>query len=98
MEAEDGKLNYEDSSNDEEVKLLPHRKGADEPDLPGEISEMCRRHRTLSEINGCLRRSLFLGLGGSGIGRGDLQWYPNRLPCVVLFHAVRIHSVKTLDF
>ena len=33
--AEDGKLNHEDSSDDEEVKLLPHRKGVDEPDLPG---------------------------------------------------------------
>ena len=28
-------MNYEDSSDDEEVKLLPNRKGADEPDLPG---------------------------------------------------------------
>ena len=72
VEAEDGKLNYEDYSDNEEVKLLPYRKGADEPDLSGQISEMCER-------NGCLRRSLFLGLGRSGIGRGDLQWYPNRL-------------------
>ena len=35
MKAEDGKLDYEDSSDDEEVKLLPNRKGADEPDAPG---------------------------------------------------------------
>ena len=35
VEAEDPKLNQEDSSDQEEVKLLPHRKGADEPDLPG---------------------------------------------------------------
>ena len=35
VEAEDGKLNYEDSWDDEEVELLPHRKGADEPDPPG---------------------------------------------------------------
>ena len=35
VEAEDGKLDYEDVSDDEEVKLLPNRKGADEPDLPG---------------------------------------------------------------
>ena len=35
VEAEDGKLNYEDFSDDEEVKLLPHQKGADEPDPPG---------------------------------------------------------------
>ena len=31
VEAEDGKLNHKDSSD---VKLLPHRRGADEPDLP----------------------------------------------------------------
>ena len=35
VEAKDGELNYEDSSDDEEVKLLPTRKGADEPDPPG---------------------------------------------------------------
>ena len=35
MEAEDGKLDHEDSSDDEEVKLLLHRKGADERDPPG---------------------------------------------------------------
>ena len=35
MEAENGKLNLEDSSGEEEVRLLPNRKGADEPDLPG---------------------------------------------------------------
>ena len=35
MEAGDGKLILEDSSDDEEVKLLQNRKGADEPDLPG---------------------------------------------------------------
>ena len=35
--AEHGKLDYKDSSDDEEVKLLPHRKGADEPDPPVEL-------------------------------------------------------------
>ena len=35
IEAEHGKLDYKDSSEDEEVKLLSHRKGADEPDPPG---------------------------------------------------------------
>ena len=35
VEADYGKLDYKDSSDDEEVKLLPHRKGADEPDPPG---------------------------------------------------------------
>ena len=34
VEAKDGKLNHEDSSDDEEVKLLPNRKDANEPDLP----------------------------------------------------------------
>ena len=31
LEAEHGKLDYRDSTDDEEVRLLPHRKGADEP-------------------------------------------------------------------
>ena len=35
MEDGDGKLILEDSSDDEEVKLLQNRKGADEPDPPG---------------------------------------------------------------
>ena len=35
LEAEHGELDYRDSSDDEEVRLLPHRKGADEPDPPG---------------------------------------------------------------
>ena len=35
LEAEHGELDYRDSSDDEEVMLLPHRKGADESDPPG---------------------------------------------------------------
>ena len=35
MEAEHGKLDYRESSDDEEVKLNSHRKGADELDPPG---------------------------------------------------------------
>ena len=35
IKAEDGKLDCEDFSDDEDVKLLPNRKGADEPDPPG---------------------------------------------------------------
>ena len=35
LEVEHGKLDYRDSTDDEEVRLLPHRKGADEPDPPG---------------------------------------------------------------
>ena len=35
LEAEHGKLDYRESSDNEEVKLLSHRKGADEPDPPG---------------------------------------------------------------
>ena len=34
VEAEDGKLDFEESSNDEEVALLLPRKGADERDPP----------------------------------------------------------------
>ena len=35
LEAEHGKLDYRDSSIEEEIRLFPHRKGADEPDPPG---------------------------------------------------------------
>ena len=35
IEAEHGMLDYKDSSENEEVKLLSHRKGANEPDPPG---------------------------------------------------------------
>ena len=35
LEAEHGKLDYRDSTDDEEVRLLPHRRGVDEPDPPG---------------------------------------------------------------
>ena len=33
LEAEHGELDFRDSSDDEEDMLLPHRKGADEPDI-----------------------------------------------------------------
>ena len=35
LEAEHGKLDYRDSTDDEEVRLLTHRRGMDEPDPPG---------------------------------------------------------------
>ena len=35
LEAGHGELDYRDSSDDKEAMLLPHRKGADEPDPPG---------------------------------------------------------------
>ena len=35
LEAEHVKLDYRDSTDDEEVRLLPHRRGMDEPDPPG---------------------------------------------------------------
>ena len=35
LEAGHVKLDYRDSTDDEEVKLLPHRRGMDEPDPPG---------------------------------------------------------------
>ena len=74
MEAEDGKLNLEDSSDDEEVKLLPNRKGADEPDLPGaDIRDVPEASGTQREEWLLTTESLFMGLGRSGIGRGDLQ-------------------------
>ena len=77
VEAEDGKLDYEDSSDDEEVKLLLPRKGADERDPPGADI------RDVPEASGTQRedwfRSLCMGLGRNGTGRGDPQWYPRSL-------------------
>ena len=35
LEAEHGKSDHRDSSDEEEISLFPHRKGADEPDPPG---------------------------------------------------------------
>ena len=35
LEADHVKLDYIDSTDDEEVRLLPHRRGMDEPDPPG---------------------------------------------------------------
>ena len=35
LEAEYGKLDYRVSTDDEEVRLLPNRKGVDEPGPPG---------------------------------------------------------------
>ena len=35
LEAKRWELDYRDSSDNEEVKLFLHRKGADEPDAPG---------------------------------------------------------------
>ena len=67
LEAKQGELDYMDSLDDEEIKLLSHRKGADEPDPPGaDIRDV----RTLSGTNGCLRRNLFRGLARSGIRGG----------------------------
>ena len=57
MEAELGKVDYKESSDDEEVELLSHRKGADGTDPPGADI------RDMPETNGCLIRSLFRGLG-----------------------------------
>ena len=35
LEAKHVKLDYRDATDDEEVRLLPHRRGVDEPDPPG---------------------------------------------------------------
>ena len=54
MKAEDGKLDYEDSSDDEEFKLLLHRKGADERNAPGADI------RDMPEASGTQREDWFL--------------------------------------
>ena len=35
LEAEHGELDYRDSSDEEEIRLFPHRKGMDDHDPPG---------------------------------------------------------------
>ena len=67
LEAEHGEFDYRDSSDDEEVMLLPNRKGADDPDPP---SVMHQRHRIHNGTNGYSRRSLFRGIARSGIRGG----------------------------
>ena len=56
-EAEHGKVDHKESSDDEEVELLAHRKGAGGIDLRGggggRISVIRRRCQTLSGTNGC---------------------------------------------
>ena len=73
-----GSWDHRDSSDDEEVKLLSHRKGADEPDPPGADIRDVPEASDTQQTNGCPRRSLFRGLARSGISRGDLQWYLTR--------------------
>ena len=53
VEAEDGKLDYEDSSDDEEVKLLLLRKGADERDPP--VADI----QDVPEVSGTQREDWF---------------------------------------
>ena len=68
MEAEHGKLDYKDSSDDEEVKLLPHIRDV------REASDTLRDEWLLKTepLHGA--RPKWHGGGG-----GDLQWCPNRL-------------------
>ena len=78
--AEHGKLDYKDSSEDEEVKLLSRRKGANEPDPPGaDIRDVPEASDT--QRDEWLRRTEPLqgarpkwNKGGGG----DPQLYPNR--------------------
>ena len=79
VEAMDGKLNYEDSSDDEEVKLLPNQKGADEPDLPGvDIRDVPETSDTQRE-GWLLTTEPLHGARPKWNRAGDLQWYPSRL-------------------
>ena len=79
-EVEHRKLDYKDSSDDEEVKLLSHRKGANEPDMP------CADIRDVPEASDTQRDEWLLRmepLQGAHPkwnrgGGGDAQWYPNR--------------------
>ena len=69
----DGKLDYEDSSDDEEVELLLPRKGADERDPPG------AGIRDVLEASGTQREDWFHmeplhGVRPKWNGRDDPQW------------------------
>ena len=75
-----GELDNRDSSDDEEVKLLSHRKGADEPDQPeADIHDVPEAWDT--QWDEWLPRTEPLQgarpKGNKG-GGGDLQWYLTR--------------------
>ena len=63
LEAEHGKLDYRDSTDDEEVRLLPHRRGVDEPDPPG--SDIGERPPVVNDRTGVLNLE---ATGGMGVG------------------------------
>ena len=65
LEAEHVKLDYRDSTDDEEVRLLPHRRGMDEPDPPG-ADILDGPHRIHNKMNGYSRRIPFRGLARNG--------------------------------
>ena len=81
LEAKHGELDYRDSSDGEEVKLLLHRKGADGPDPPGEdICEVPEASDTQWD-EGLPKTEPLQGARpkwNKGGGGGDLQWYPTR--------------------
>ena len=65
LDAEHGKLDYRDSTDDEEVRLLSHRRGMDEPDPPGsDIRD--GPNTSATQRDGYSRRSPFRGLARSG--------------------------------
>ena len=80
LEAKHGELDYRDFSDDEEVKLLLHRKGADEPDPPGadisDVPEASDTHRDkwLPKTEPLQGARPKWNKGGGG----DLQWYLTR--------------------
>ena len=77
LEAKHGELDYRDSSYDEKVMLLPHRKGADEPDPPG--ADIC----DVPEASDTQRDEWRFKMEPLQVahpkwnkgGGGDLQWY-----------------------
>ena len=78
IEAEHGKLDYKDSSDDEEVKFLSHRKGADEPDPPGADIRDEPEASDSQRDEWLLRMESLHGARPKWNKGGDPQWYPNR--------------------
>ena len=78
MEVEDGKLDFEELSDDTEVELILPGRVRMSAARRGWISEMCRKCRALSGRTGLIWR-LCMGLGRNGTGRDDPPGYLRNL-------------------
>ena len=73
LEAEHGKLDYRDYSDEEEIRLFPHRKGADEPDPPGSYICDGPNASDTQRDEWLLKTEPLQGFARNGIKGSDLQ-------------------------